>query len=67
CQTIAEAKQYLFECDARVYRRAIEKLQQDATSFQNNDGSGKRYYVMSKLFQDLAQKNLAIVNRQSQI
>lgn len=67
CQTIAEAKQYLFDCDARVYRRAIEKLQQDAKSFQTNDGSGKRYYVMSKLFEDVAQKNLAISNQQSQI
>ncbi|HEV2905324.1 MAG TPA: formyltransferase family protein, partial [Pyrinomonadaceae bacterium] len=67
CQSIAEAKQYLFECDARVYRRAIEKLQQDETPFQNNDGSGKRYYVMSKLFQDVAQKNLTIGNRQAQI
>ncbi|HEX6187504.1 MAG TPA: hypothetical protein VFZ40_05460, partial [Pyrinomonadaceae bacterium] len=67
CRTIAEAKQYLFDQDARVYRRAIEKLQQDEKSFQSNDGSGKRYYVMSKLFEDVAQQNLAIGNRQSQI
>lgn len=59
CQTIAEAKQYLFDQDARVYRRAIEKLQQDEKSFQRNDGSGKRYYVMSKLFQDVAQQRLS--------
>lgn len=59
CQTIAEAKQYLFDCDARFYRRAIEKLQQDETKFQVNDGSGKRYYVMSKLFQEVAQKSLS--------
>ena len=66
-KTIAEAKQYLFDCDARLYRRAIEKLQQDEESFQVNDGSGKRYYVMSKLLQDIAQQNLAIGNRQSAI
>ena len=59
CQTIAEAKQYLFECDAHVYRRAIEKLQQAGASFQSNDGSGKRYYVMSKLFEGVAAKCLA--------
>ena len=58
CPTIAEAKRYLFECDARVYRRAIEKLQQDETSFQSNDGSGKRSYVMSKLFQGVAEARL---------
>lgn len=67
CQTIAEAKQYLFDCDARLYRRAIEKLQQDEKSFQRNDGSGRRYYVMSKLFEEVARKNLPIGNRQSAI
>lgn len=59
CKTIAEAKQYLFECDARFYCRAIEMLQQDETAFQGNDGSGKRYYVMSKLFQEVAQQRLS--------
>ncbi|HEX5704187.1 MAG TPA: formyltransferase family protein [Pyrinomonadaceae bacterium] len=59
CQTTAEAKQYLFDCDARLYRRALEKLQQEEESFQVNDGSGKRYYVMSKLFQDVAQQRLS--------
>ena len=54
CQKIAEARQYLFDCDARLYRRAIEKLQHEEATFQVNDGSGKRYYVMSKLFQDVA-------------
>ena len=58
CQTIAEAKQYLFDCDARFYRRAIEKLQQDEATFEVNDGSGKRYYVMSKLFQEVAEARL---------
>ena len=56
CQTLAEAKQYLFDCDARFYRRAIEKLQQDDKSFQVNDGSGRRYYVMSKLFREIAER-----------
>ena len=58
CRTIAEAKQYLFDQDAHLYRRAIEMLQNNETSFQTNDGSGKRYYVMSKLFQDVAAKCL---------
>jgi methionyl-tRNA formyltransferase len=67
CRTIAEAKQYLFECDAGVYRRALEMLRQDEAKFKVNDGSGRRYYVMSKLFEDVARQNLAIGNRQSQI
>jgi methionyl-tRNA formyltransferase len=58
CETIAEAKQYLFDQDARFYRRAIEVLQKNETRFQTNDGSGKRYYVMSKLFQEVAQARL---------
>ena len=59
CRTIAEAKQYLFDQDARLYRRAVEMLQQDEESFETNDGSGKRYYVMSKLFQEVAQQRLS--------
>lgn len=60
CRSIAEAKQKLFGLDAKFYRRAIELLQQDETKFQVNDGSGRRYYVMSNLFQDVAQQNLAV-------
>ena len=63
CRVVAEAKQYLFDQDARVYRRAIELLQQDSAKFQLNDGSGRRYYVMSKLFEDVARQTLAIGNR----
>lgn len=59
CRTIAEAKQYLFDQDARFYRRALEMLQKNEAPFQTNDGSGKRYYVMSKLFQAVAQLSLS--------
>src|SRR5687767_8946812 len=59
CRTIAEAKQHLFDQDARVYRRALEMLQKNEASFQANDGSGKRYYVMSKLFEDVARLRLS--------
>lgn len=65
CQTIDQAKQYLFGQDARVYRRAVEQLGQGDVNFQKNDESGRRYYVMSKLLQGVAQQNLAIANRQS--
>ena len=58
CRTVPEAKQYLFDQDARLYRRAIEMLQNNEPSFQPNDGSGKRYYLMSKLFQDVAEARL---------
>jgi len=59
CRTISEAKQKLFNLDAKFYRRAIELLQHDETKFQVNDGSGHRYYVMSNLFQEVAAKSLA--------
>jgi methionyl-tRNA formyltransferase len=58
CRTVAEAKQYLFELDATFYRRALEQLQHDDETFQGNDGSGRRYYVMSKLFQDIVEEHL---------
>lgn len=67
CPTIQEAKQFMFDCDAKFYRRAIELLQRDHAQFQANDGSGRRYYVMSRLFQDVAQGLLTIGNRQSAI
>jgi methionyl-tRNA formyltransferase len=58
CRTVAEAKQFLFDLDAKFYRRAIETLQQDNASFQSNDRSGRRYYVMSKLFQGVVEECL---------
>jgi methionyl-tRNA formyltransferase len=67
CRTIEQAKQYLFDQDARVYRRAVERLAQPDAEFQINDGSGRRYYVMSKLFHQVAEHCLAIGNRQSAI
>ena len=66
-RTISEAKEYLFNQDAKVYRRAIELLRRDHVQFQTNDGSGRRYYVMSKLFQDVVQELLTIGNQQSAI
>jgi hypothetical protein len=63
CQTLTDAKQYLFDLAARFYRRAIERLGSENVAFQRNDGSGRRYYVMSKLFQDVAESCLEIGNR----
>ena len=63
-QSLDEAKRYLFDQDARLYRRAIELLAGTNPEFQINDGSGHRYYVMSKLFQGVAQE---VLNRQSAI
>ena len=58
CATIAEAKHYLFAQDARLYRRAIERLAEPNPKFEANDGSGHRYYVMSDLFKRVAEKCL---------
>ena len=58
CKTIAEAKQYLFDLDAKLFRRALTKLTDPNFAFETNDGSGKRYYVMSKLFQGVVQNIL---------
>jgi methionyl-tRNA formyltransferase len=58
CRTLAEAKKYLFDLDAKFYRQAIERLNSNV-AFESNDKSGRRYYVMSKLFQDVAEQCLA--------
>jgi methionyl-tRNA formyltransferase len=47
--SIADAKRYLFDLDKVFFRRALDLLRNNP-SFQLNDGSGRRYFVMSKLF-----------------
>lgn len=51
CQSIDGAKQYLFGLDAVFYCRALKLLEAGSIQYKLNDGSGRRYYVMSKLFQ----------------
>ena len=58
CKSIAEAKQYLFDLDRVFFRKALALLAQSKPSFQLNDGSGPRYYVMSKLFQGVVERLL---------
>jgi methionyl-tRNA formyltransferase len=56
CASIAEAKKYLFDLDASYFRRALELLRSNNFERQVNDGSGRRYFVMSKLFRGVVQK-----------
>lgn len=58
CRSIARAKAYLFSLDAVFFRRALELLRSEGFSFAHNDGSGQRYYVMSRLFQNVADELL---------
>ena len=58
CGSTASAKAYLFNLDAVFFRRALELLRSEGFSFQHNDGSGPRYYVMSRLFQNVADELL---------
>jgi methionyl-tRNA formyltransferase len=59
CRSIQEAKSYLFNLDARFFRRALEKLREDGFTHHINDTlAGRRYYVMSKLFQNVAEEVL---------
>ncbi len=56
CKSVAEAKQYLFDLDAHFFRRALERLRSNNFEYEVNDGSGRRYYVMSKLFRGVVEK-----------
>ena len=56
CNSIDEAKQQLFDADAKLLKRAIEMLRADETTFARNDGTGRRYYVMSKLFRGVVEQ-----------
>ena len=51
CKSLAEAKGYLFNLDATFYRRAVELCHTEKMNHQINDDSGRRFYVMSQLFQ----------------
>jgi methionyl-tRNA formyltransferase len=56
CKSVAEARQYLFDLDAPFFRRALERLRLEGPEYEVNDRSGRRYYVMSKLFQGVVEK-----------
>jgi Formyl transferase len=56
CESIEEAKQYLFDLDSVFFRRALELLRSSDFEYDLNDGSGRRYYVMSKLFRGVVEK-----------
>ncbi len=56
CRSIAEAKQHLFDLDAVYFRRALELLRSKDFEYKLNDNSGRRYYVMSRLFQSVVEK-----------
>jgi methionyl-tRNA formyltransferase len=62
CKSVAEAKEYLFNLDAIFYRRALELCRAKNMNHQNNDDSGRRFYVMSRLFQSAVEQGF---NRQS--
>ena len=44
-----KAKKYLFSLDAELFREALLLIKDENFSYLINDGSGKRYFVMSKL------------------
>lgn len=58
CKSIAEAKAYLFDLDKVFFPRALAMLRDSEPSFRLNDGSGRRYFVMSKLFQEVVDQLL---------
>lgn len=55
CQSIREAKEYLFNLDAKFFRRALALLRSASVEYKLNEG-GRRYYVMSRLFQGVAEQ-----------
>src|SRR6185295_1175904 len=57
-KSVTEAKQYLFSLDKLFFRRALDLLSDNNQPFQLNDGSGPRYFVMSKLFESVVERLL---------
>jgi len=58
-KTVGTLKNMLFGCDARLYRKALEALMQPGIQFEINDIlKGRRYYVMSKMFNQIVNEIL---------
>lgn len=57
-RSVTEAKQYLFNLDKVFFPRALTLLSEGNQPFQLNDGSGSRYFVMSKLFEGVVEQLL---------
>ena len=57
-RSVTEAKRYLFSLDKVFFRRALDLISNGDQAFQLNDGSGRRYFVMSKLFTDVVEQLL---------
>ncbi len=62
CRSVTTAKRYLFDLDVILFTKALAILKREEPSFQINDGSGQRYYVMSKLFQGVVEELLQRTN-----
>src|SRR5215204_1740227 len=58
CKSVTEAKEYLFNLDQVFFRKALALICDSKPSFRLNDGSGRRYFVMSKLFQEVVDQLL---------
>jgi methionyl-tRNA formyltransferase len=58
CKSVTEAKQYLFNLDQVFFPKALALLTESEPTFQLNDGTGPRYYVMSKLFEGVVDQLL---------
>jgi methionyl-tRNA formyltransferase len=57
--SVTKLKNMLFDCDARLYRKALEALMCAELRFEGNDLSeGRRYYVMSNIFTEGVNKIL---------
>lgn len=53
CKSLAEAKQSLFSVQGAFFRKALERLRSEVPEYQLNDNSGRRHFVMSRLFQNV--------------
>ena len=58
CRSVEKAKRHLFDLDAVFFRRALERLRSHDFQDTLNDGSGRRYYVMSRLLESVVEKLL---------
>ena len=56
---LSQAKEFLFQQDVQIYQKAVERIEQSTQWDVNDITKGKRYYIMSNLFLDVAKKQFS--------
>ncbi len=58
-QDLHQAKEFLFQQDVQIYKKSLKKIEQSMEFGFNDIDKGKRYYIMSNLFLNVAKNQFS--------